>query len=162
MVWIKKIGGKPVHIITDYIAAAVLLFFFFTGWRKGFFKTILGPITMIVGCVMGYLYYQKTHNMAVSLGICIIGPFMINFLVSLVLKIWHKAVNDDAPLALMSRLFGGAFSLFWGSCYLVMTLILIGIVPIRIGWFEKVQDDVLASKSYAFIDTLIKIGRAHV
>ena len=143
------------HIITDYIAAVSLLYFFYSGWRKGFFRTLLGPISLIAGCLMAFIYYQKNHNIVASMGICILGPFIIHFLISIVLKIWHKAVNDDAPLSFISRLFGGSFSVLWGGTYLAMMLILIGMVPIHVGWFEKAQKDVLASKSYTFINTLV-------
>ena len=140
---------------TDYIIIALFLYFFFRGWNKGLFKTLLGPLSLIAGCVMGYVYYQKNHNIATSLAICMVGPFVISFLASILLKFWHQAVNDDLPLPVPSRFMGGVFSVAWGACYLAIMLVLIGVVPLRISWFEKVQKDVVASKSYAMINSVI-------
>ena len=140
------------HNITDYITLGAFLYFFFNGWRKGFLKTLLGPISLIAGCLIGYGYYQRTQNIAIGLGICIIGPFIINILASILLKLWHKAVNSDVPPPTISRLLASAFSILWGGSYLVMMLILIAVSPLKFGWFEKAQKDVLESRSYAFIN----------
>jgi uncharacterized membrane protein required for colicin V production len=139
------------HNITDYITIGAFLYFFYSGWRKGFLKTLLGPVSLIAGCLIGYHYYEKTQNIAVGLAICIISPFIITILASIILKIWHKAVNSDIPPSMISRLSGSAFSILWGGGYLAMMLILIAVAPFRLGWFEKVQNDVLKSRSYALI-----------
>ena len=143
---------KPMENITDYITIGALFYFFYNGWRKGFLKTLLGPISLIAGCVIGYSHYQKTQNIATSLAICVISPFIINILASMILKLWHKAVNNDIPPSMISRLSGSAFSILWGGSYVAIMLILIAVVPLRFGWFEKVQNDVLGSRSYALIN----------
>ncbi|MCK5506612.1 MAG: hypothetical protein KAJ10_15720, partial [Thermodesulfovibrionia bacterium] len=109
----------------------------------------------IAGCLIGYGYYQKTQNVAASLAICIISPFIINILASIILKLWHKAVNSDIPPSTISRLSGSAFSILWGGGYLAMMLILIAVSPLRFGWLEKAQNDVLGSKSYALINARV-------
>jgi len=140
------------HITTDSIILIILCYFFYKGWRKGFLKTLLGPVALLIGCFMGFSHYHKTQDITTSLVISIISPFVITILASLVLKLWNKAVNNDDPLPLASRLMGSAFSILWGGGYLAMMVLLIGIMPVRFGWFEKVQDDVLASKSYALVN----------
>jgi len=47
---------------TDYIVLGALLLFFINGWRKGVLKTLLAPISMIIGCLGALLYYRQTHN----------------------------------------------------------------------------------------------------
>ena len=142
-------------IITDYIVIAAILYFFLTGWNKGFLKTILGPLSLVIGCMIGFVHYQKTQNLIASLGICILSPFVINILISLILKLWHKAVSMDKSIPLPSRLLGSLFSLFWGSSYLGLMLILIAVTPLPFSWYEKIQNDVLSSKSYSLINEQI-------
>ncbi|MBN1870353.1 MAG: CvpA family protein [Candidatus Omnitrophica bacterium] len=142
--------------ITDYITFVVFLYFFYTGWRKGFLRTILGPLSLVAGCLIGYSDYQKNHNMIGALTICIISPFIICLLASLILRLWNKAVNKNQPPSEFSSLSGGIFNILWGGSYLAMMLVLITFIPLKMGWFEKAQKDVLESKSYAFIDRIIK------
>jgi uncharacterized membrane protein required for colicin V production len=139
------------HNVTDYITVGAFLYFFYNGWRKGFLKTLLGPISLIAGCLLGYFYYQKNQNIATGLAICTISPFFIHIAASLLLKLWHKAVNSDIPPSRASRLSGSAFSIVWGGGYLAIMLILISVIPLQVEWFERVQNDVLASRTYALI-----------
>ncbi len=137
--------------MTDYITLGAFLYFFFNGWRKGFLKTLLGPISLIVGCLIGYSHYQKTQNIGAALAICIISPFIFTFLASIILKLWNKTVNSDIPPSTVSRLSGSAFSLLWGGGYLVIMMVLIAVSPLKFGWLETAQNNVLASRSYALI-----------
>ena len=136
---------------TDHIILGALLLLFLKGWFQGFLKTLLGPAALIIGCAMGFVYYQKTQSLAMSLLISITSPFILTILISLILKFWHKAVNNNAPLPLISRLLGSLISVAWGGSYLAILLILIGIIPIRFGWFEKIQKNVTTSTSYALL-----------
>jgi len=138
-------------MITDYIMLGALLFFFIRGWRKGVLKTLLAPIALIVGCLIGFIHYRQTQNIAISLSICVFSPFALRILASLILKLWNKAVNKDTPLSLPSKVLGSIFGVLWSGSYLVMLLILIGFIPLHVAWFEKIQNDVIASKSYTAI-----------
>ena len=91
----------------------------------------------------------------IGLALAILSPFIITIIVSLGLKLWHKAVNDNAPLSFLSRLTGSAFNVLWGGSYVAVLLVLIGMVPIRTGKFKNVQDDVLASRSYSLLENVI-------
>jgi hypothetical protein len=103
---------------------------------------------------MGFIYFQRTQNITVSLAICIFSPFVINLLVVLLLKLWHKAVNKEAPIPMASSLMGSVFNVLWGGTYLSLLILLVGVAPLRLGWFERIQEDVLASTSYALINRL--------
>jgi len=135
-------------MVTDYIAVGALLFFFIKGWRKGFLKTLLKPIALIVGCLIAFLYYQQTQNIPISLLICVLSPFALRILAFLILKLWDKAANKETSLSISSRLFGSIFDVLWSGSYLVLLLIMIGFMPLHVAWFEKIQNDVIASKSY--------------
>jgi len=142
-------------MITDYIALGALLYFFLNGWYKGIFKTLLGPISLIIGCSIAFIYYHQTNNMALSLWICVLSPLAFKILITVVLKIWKKVSNKEVSLSFSSKLFGSIFSVLWSGGYLGLLLILIGLIPTRFGWLDKIQDDVIASKSYSIIQQFI-------
>jgi len=135
-------------MVTDYIMIVALLFFLINGWCKGVLKTLLAPMALIIGCLTAFLYYQKTQNIAVSLAIGVFSPFILRILAALILKLWDKAVNKDVPLSFSSNVLGSIFGVLWSGSYLAMVLILIGMIPLHVTWFEKIQKDVHASKSY--------------
>jgi len=110
---------------------------------------------MVIGCLMGFVYYQRTRNITASLGICVVSPFIITILISILLRLWNKALGKGKSVSPLSCLLGSVFSVLWGGSYLVLLLILIGILPIRSGWLKNIQDDVSASKSYTIINHLI-------
>ncbi len=143
-------------MITDSIMLAALLYFFYRGWRKGALRTLLGPITLIAGFCAAFIYYQQTRNIPISLLICFLGPIALKIFISLMLKIWDKATDKKVPLSIFSRLFGSLFSILWSGSYIVLFIISIGLLPMRFGWLEKIQDDVAASKSYTIIDQFMK------
>jgi len=148
-------------MITDYIIVAAILYLFYKGWSKGLLRTLLGPLSLVICCVAGFAYYQKTQNLSISLLISIIGPFILTMLTSLGLKFWRKAVSDKTAPSLSSSLMGSMFSILWGGSYIVLILFTIKMIPpqvfsFRSVWYEKVQNDVTSSKSYAILDGLIK------
>jgi len=138
-------------MITDLIMLGALFFFFIRGWRKGLLKTSLAPIALIVGCLLGYLHYQQTQDIAISLSICVLSPFALRILATLILALWDKAVNKGVPLSFSSKVLGSILGILWSGSYLVMLLITIGFIPLRAEWFAKIQKDVLASKSYTAV-----------
>jgi len=139
------------HIITDYITITAALYFCFAGWRKGFLRTLLEPIALVAGCLLGLGYYHKTGNIVTGLSISILSPFVINMLVALMLKLWHKSTRKYKPIPFSSRFLGGGLSLLWRGSYLALLLLLIGTAPISAKWYKCIHADVTASKLYTFV-----------
>jgi len=117
---------------------------------------LLGPISLMIGCGAAFIYYQQTRNIVISLAICFLSPFALKIFISLMLKIWDKATDKKVPLSIFSRLFGSLFNILWSGSYIVLFIISIGLLPIRFGWLEKIQDDVAASKSYTMINQFME------
>jgi hypothetical protein len=138
-------------MITDYIVAGALLYYLYSGWRNGALKTLLGPIAMVMGCLLGFIYYLRTHHFGTSLLICVLSPFALKWLGALALGLWNKTGNKVIPPSFVSRLFACALSVLWYGSYVVLILILIGFLPVRLRWFKAVRGDALASKSYRTI-----------
>ena len=45
----------------DIAFRILILFFLFTGWRKGFVRTLIGPIALILGIFIGLYNYYSTE-----------------------------------------------------------------------------------------------------
>ncbi len=140
----------------DSIVSALLLYFLYRGWAKGFLRTLIGPISLIVACVAGIAYYSSTHNIIAGILIGVLGPILLNVLFSISINIWHQTVNVGRPLSYASRLLGSGFSLIWGSLHLALIVILLFMIPLDFPWLRHLREQVLASRSYAIIQQQTK------
>jgi len=123
--------------------------------RLGFLRTLLGPISLIIGTILAYLYYAKEGSLVFTLLISILAPFIINFLLIIILKAWNKALNKDKSLSLMSRLTAGTMSIIWSGIWITLTLTFLIIAPIELAWYKNLRKDVLESKTYYLVDKVI-------
>lgn len=135
----------------DYAVIGILLYFFYRGCCKGLFKTLIGPLALVIAWVGAYIYYQKTKNFGISLVLCVIGPFIVTLVLSVFLKLWHKATKDKSELPTSSRILGGLFNVAWGGSYIAILLLIAGMIPLRFGWIKRAQDPILESHSYRLV-----------
>ncbi len=143
-------------MVTDYIIIFALLYLFYRGWSRGILRMLIGPLSFVTCCIAGFFYYQKTQNIATSLLICIISPFILTICASLTLKLWSSTVSNKAFPSPLSRMLGSLFSILWGGSYLILLLIMIEMIPARFGWLERIQNNIAVSKSYSLFNNLIK------
>ncbi len=151
---IYGVNSRKVNMtITDVIFAFSCLIFLCTGWQKGFLRTILGPVSLILGAIISYIYYLYTKNLIVSLVIGILGPFFLKMALSLGLNVWNKTVSNRMPAPLLSRLSGSLFNLLWSGGLLLLCLLLVVMIPANLFNFniEKIQSDIRKSLSFSFI-----------
>jgi len=116
---------------TDTIIAVCLILFFYRGWSKGFLRNLLGPVSLILSCILATIYFRETKNMIISLLMGIFGPFVLNILFSLSIAAWNQTVDGKKDLSEISRLLGAGISMLWGGIYLVLILTLISVAPCR-------------------------------
>jgi len=146
----------------DLLILLIFAFYFISGLRKGFLRTLLGPVALIVGTAVAALYYQRSGDFLWSLLISVMAPLAFNLTFLIVLKILHKTLGQNDELSLFSRLAGAALSLLWSGAWIILTLIFLVITPCEWSWFDRLQDNVLQSRSYSLINTIIgdKIPKA--
>ena len=132
----------------DAIVLVLLILFFARGMINGALRTLLGPISLALGTAAAYLYYQQTHNGLISLGIGILGPFVIRILLSIGLNFWQQAGGNPS---MASRIAGGMLGVIYSGSLLALTIILITVLPFDFPWIKSIKKNILASRSYAFI-----------
>ena len=138
--------------ITDYIIGIVVVLSTCSGWRRGFLRSILGPFSLVVCSIFSFVYFQKTHNLFLSLFIGIAGPLLLNILLALLLGVWKKTAPDDNPLNLSSRILGALFNLSWNAGILILLLVWILLIPGNIFGLTKIQNDVRRSLVFSVLN----------
>ena len=115
--------------ITDAIVAVILIYSSWDGWRRGFLRTLLGPVSLLLATIVSYFYYNFTHDFLKSLLIGLIGPFVLNIILAVVLTLWNKTVNQNQKANNFSRAWGGLFNLVWMGGIILLTLVLLVFMP---------------------------------
>ena len=138
--------------LIDSIVLLLLLIYFTRGWMRGFLKTIFGPIALILASIVSYIYFKQTNNLVIGLVICLIGPFILEFLFSLGLKLWNQTTDEDEEPFTLGRLAGGFLSLLWGGIIIVLCLVLTTMIPLKMSWLENLQARIKQSTTYGLLN----------
>lgn len=144
---------------TDIIIILISIYYFICGWQKGFLRTIFGPISLIIGSAVSYIYFQQTHQLLISLLIGLIGPFLLNFILNLLIKLWQKTTDREKEFFTIGKLLGGLFSLIWGITITSLIALLIVLSPFKIAIINTIQDNIKHSTYYALLNKFFSIEK---
>jgi len=136
----------------DFVVIIILLAAFANGMAKGFFKTLLGPLALVICLLIAYKIYFTSGNIFLAFAITIFGPFLLKLLLKLLLKSWNKTVNKESKPSPISRVCGASFGIFWSSLHIALILLFFAFLPSRIPFFAKIQNNIKNSASYNFVD----------
>lgn len=142
--------------ITDSIVLALTLYFLYRGWSRGLLRTLVGPIALLTGCLMAFIYYTQNHNIIMAFAISIIAPLILNIFFSLALAGWHKMTKTENPISPASRVWGAGLCALWGDINILLIIVLIALIPLNTFWIERIRQDIFSSRAYSFIDQWTK------
>ena len=117
--------------ITDSIVVALTLYFLYRGWSRGLLRTLVGPIALLIGCLMAFIYYTQNHNIIMAFVISIVAPPILNIFFSLTLAVWHKMTKTENPVSPASRAWGAGLCALWGDVNILLIIILIALAPLN-------------------------------
>ncbi|MBI5150047.1 MAG: hypothetical protein HZA28_04665 [Candidatus Omnitrophica bacterium] len=140
----------------DFAVIALIVYCFVRGWCKGLLRTLVGPISLLLSCVVAVLYYLHTPNMLMAFVITIAGPILLNILFSFALNVWQNTAGASRALSLESRILGGGLAALWSGIHILFILVLIVIIPINAPWLKGIQENVLSSRTYSLVDSWVK------
>jgi uncharacterized membrane protein required for colicin V production len=142
--------------ITDIIVLFIIVFFIYRGWQKGFLRTILGPLSLVLCTFGAYVYYYKTKNIPFSLLIAFIGPIGLTIFVGLSLTIWRRFFNKEGKISHLSRILGSFLNLLWSGSILVGVLTLLLFIPQKMPFFRTTQKDFHKSITYKYLNNFFQ------
>lgn len=132
---------------TDYIVLIVVGLSALHGWSRGFLRSLLGPFSLILGSIFSFFYFQRTHNLFLSLLLCVLGPLLLNILFALFLG-GKKTTSEDQPISSNSRALGALFNVSWNAGLLILFLFCILMIPANVFGLTKIQDDIRRSVAF--------------
>lgn len=130
--------------------------FFILGYRKGLLRTLAGPIALIIGSFLAYYYYQQTGKMIVALILGIAAPFLLNLVISFLLKIWQKSNKDSGFSLSLNGLFGGVLNLTWCGALMILAIICVMLLPKSLSQISSLQENIRNSHTYTYLENITK------
>jgi hypothetical protein len=138
---------------TDIVMLCFLTFSFLTGWHNGLFRTILGPLSILLCAIAAIIYYDVSHNLIMSLLIASVGSIALALIFKIFFMFARSTVDKNYrnTTFIGSRLLGGLLNMSWKAALLSVVLILTTLLPGQLFQLRRIQDDVKQSVSYQLI-----------
>ena len=141
----------------DFIICFLIVFYAYSGWRKGFIKSILGPVSFIICAVIAWMYFKKTHNVLISFSISFLGPFIINKFVSWIIDVERDPKEPQSFVGLTNRWLGSAVALVWGMSMVFLIILFLMISPLKVATLQPVRASILNSFFFAVISPRLAV-----
>jgi len=143
------------HLV-DIIVFVWCLFLLSNGWRKGFLRTLVGPISLCISIALAFIYFEKTRNIAGALLGTLFGPLAVSLILYFFVGLWHRNIDKGVPPEWPSRLLGSIFNLLWGSCIVISTILIAAVLPSPAPRMQALRENIVSSWSYFLIEKFIK------
>lgn len=129
----------------DLILACLIAYFFLLGFMRGFLRSVFGPLALIAGSWIAFVYYQTTQNIFITFIIGIFAPMAISIFLRFILSSWLKSLNPEAVPSAISRMSGALITLLWGWTFVIFTTILLHVIPVPIKQVVAIQTEIHGS-----------------
>ena len=148
--------------MADVIALAIIAFFAFTGWRKGFWQYLLELLIAVLSLFIAWRYYQEAHQIFktlfvfiwVFLGLCLLKWFLI--------KIIKKEEPDKLKTVSLSQFLGLSLGMIWGIFIAILLVLSLDLLPVEKVLRWNIKNDVRASYARQLAHALIPIKKIAV
>ncbi len=139
----------PILNLADMGVGILLLYYLVSGWLRGFWLSMLGPVSFAACSILAYQYYRENHNIYLGFAVVFLGPIFLRVIVGFSLWVFREEGEKPRP-NYFSSLFGAAISLTWGITITALVLFMLGMAPE--GFHAPlIKKEVLSSRSYHFL-----------
>ena len=136
----------------DIVFIVLLFFFFFRGFLKGFFYTLIGPLCLVFWSIIGIILYDADNNIIASLSMVIFGTIIGTSVVLVTLALWKRQVHEQHRNYVFwgSRILGAVSNTAWNGTLTAALAVLLMLMPLNFLGMEKIQQQIQTSQSYVF------------
>ncbi|MCD4779880.1 MAG: CvpA family protein [Candidatus Omnitrophica bacterium] len=145
--------------IVDYVIILCCTYFIWRGYHKGFLRSVIGPVSLMICTALAYFHYQKNEDLKIALLLASFGPFLLALILNLFLFTWNKMTKEkEEDLSQLSRFIGGLFHLIWKGSFMIIVIYLLTLLPAPaiFPWISTIQEKIYHSNSYLFIQSITK------
>ena len=148
--------------MTDSIILGLLVLFFLVGFLKGFLRTLLGPISLFLALLLSIIIQNKTHNYLYAAITGLVGPFIIQIILSMIFKTWNSSADHKEKPSFISRLAGGILNTTWISFFIILFFLLINVLPAKWRSAAPIKQQIESSYSYTLMQKLLHNKKVNI
>ncbi len=126
-------------------------FFLWRGMSRGFLGSLIGPVAFLAASIAAVVYYNATKNVPVSLAIGVLGPFLLQYLLGILLHLLSSKPGGESRPSLISSMLGGLVNSVWGMCFILPIIITLALIAPMVPALATVERDVQDSRTYGLI-----------
>lgn len=143
--------------ITDFFILILIVLYLGHGWHVGLFRSLITPLSVLVCSVIGILNYDLDENIVTALLIVLIGTLILSTVLRALVFIGRRSVQQEYRSYVFwgSRLAGSLASVLWKGAVTVVILLIILVLPGDTSDLRDLQNNILQSKTYAYINTYV-------
>lgn len=121
----------------NLVVALIIIFFVFTGLRKGFCRYLLEFLVTAISLALSWFYYLQSQEILRSLLVFICLFFGLSLLKWFFLRARQKKASPAAFFSLANRFWGAILGLLWGIFIASMLIFAAG----NISYLSKIRFD---------------------
>jgi hypothetical protein len=142
---------------TDYVLGSLALLFFFNGWRKGLFRSLISPLSLAFCSIGAIIYYDLTENLIKSLLIAGVGSMIVSTVLRILLFFGRRAVDTNYRNSslIFSRILGGVCNLGWNGAIILILLFFVTFIPFNFLKMGDIKNDIQQSRSFHYLNSYL-------
>jgi hypothetical protein len=138
---------------TDATLLIVLTIIIANGAHQGFLCSLGGPLSLLIGLILGTTCYILTKNILSGLLVGILSTFLLTWLINSIIR--ARFSDTSSRLTVIGRIAGGAINLLWGGSILFFFLLILTLVPLKRFGLTPFAQDMDRSFTYTTIAKII-------
>lgn len=136
---------------TDIATLCVLMFLLWRGCRRGFVRSLLGPLAFFIGTMTAFYYYGMSTNLILSLIIGLVTPFVLYRVFRFFLDQFNSRAGGQVDPGPISGLAGAAVTAAWGMSLTFPVVILLTYLPPLNPTMAAIRKDAAGSQTFTMI-----------
>lgn len=138
--------------MTDAVVLCLLLYFFFSGWRKGLLRSFIGPLSLLASSIFAIIHYDIFQNAFKSFLIAVLGGGVLAVVIRIFFFLAQGSVKKEYrhPF-ILSSILGAVGNLAWQGMVVFIALLILPLFPFQLLGMNYVRDDLTHSVSYNLV-----------
>jgi len=139
---------------TDIIVCILLIQCLVAGWHRGVLRAAIGPLCFTISCIAGIISFDLSGNIIKACTLTAVGTVVLTVVGTILMLLGRATVEKQyrGYVFWPSRVLGSILTLLWQGLITAAIILLLTLFPTGKGTFKIVQDDIIRSYAYRWVN----------